>query len=523
MKKPLLAISCLLCFCLLSTGVVCQEPTYPVGFKRMYAYDYSRLYNWKFPDTTQQQKRFRPVVINIWYPSKKETAQPMRMDGYLSFRNAPPELSSYFAKVRRDQLTLSRYYTFGDRNGESENGDTSKHLPVVTALYQQYLSLSTNAVMDAKPEKGRFPLLLFHSGLGGTADDNAEMCEFFASQGYIVVSSLFQPALPEDRATIDYDLERSKQDIDFMINWAHTAIPNCDFENTVLMGHSFGAQAAAYYAGFAGVPLKAAILLDGTTDYEFSFPHEGFTVIRNHLFSHVASYTQPLLVAAEPEATFRMTDSLKQSERDYIKVSALSHNDFIAIGVLARKILLGQNRDAPAQTKVITVYHELQQLLLRYCNAIVKNAPRDRLFDGLVYITHEKMQKGQTRNSATVPYFTGSNKAPTLSQLVDLVNKDGAAAAKKLAASFVATDSSLYDCIANASRAFYFGYRKYDTAIELATWLLEWWPARSESFYRLGLAYRSAGQPVLARHFVEKALQLDPANKDARTALDKLK
>jgi len=44
------------------------------------------------------------------------------------------------------------------------------------------------AIRDAVAAAGKFPLVIYHPGLGGTYEDNLVACEFLASRGYVVLA-----------------------------------------------------------------------------------------------------------------------------------------------------------------------------------------------------------------------------------------------------------------------------------------------------------------------------------------------
>src|ERR1035437_11073477 len=90
------------------------------------------------------------------------------------------------------------------------------------------------------PAAGKFPVVIYHPGLGGTFDDNSVACEYLASHGYVVLSSAYQAA-DSSALNIDGDLATSLEDLNFLLRYAAT-LPFADVSKVAAMGHSYGAQ-----------------------------------------------------------------------------------------------------------------------------------------------------------------------------------------------------------------------------------------------------------------------------------------
>ena len=67
--------------------------------------------------------------------------------------------------------------------------------PAEAAAFDRFLAAKTIAVKDAPAAVGRFPVVIYHPGLGGSYEDNSVLFEYLASHGYLVLSS----ALSRDR------------------------------------------------------------------------------------------------------------------------------------------------------------------------------------------------------------------------------------------------------------------------------------------------------------------------------------
>src|ERR1700761_2712458 len=135
-----------------------------VGLKVVEQYDFSPPYR---PLTDElgkpyQGERARPLQTLIWYPAQKSSTKPMTIADY------------------GDLLTTET--TFGK--------------PDLTADWKQWLdSMKPSmkdpmwAVRDARPLTGRFPLVIYAPSFSSMSWENADLCEYLASHGYVVVAS----------------------------------------------------------------------------------------------------------------------------------------------------------------------------------------------------------------------------------------------------------------------------------------------------------------------------------------------
>ncbi|HWC78168.1 MAG TPA: hypothetical protein VG778_11935 [Blastocatellia bacterium] len=143
---------------MLSATAVAKVPdpmgpgTFPVGITRTVFVDSSRTDNFT--------KEPRTLVTEIWYPAEDDA------------RNQPKNKYSDFIPGGVTpvlETVLKQTYRVG-----------------VAEIDKMYWN---DAVRDAKVRKGRFPLVVFSHGNGGTRHQNTFWCDYLASHGYIVVSA----------------------------------------------------------------------------------------------------------------------------------------------------------------------------------------------------------------------------------------------------------------------------------------------------------------------------------------------
>jgi dienelactone hydrolase len=211
---------------------------YAVGFRTVQQSDPSRSYGGK-P---------RPIQTAIWYPAQKG-GRPMRYDDYLQllgwdddFARAPAERE----KVLAEWLKL-----------------VTEVKPAAEVATERKSVLW--AVRDAQALPGKFPVLIYSPSISSNVFENAEMMEYLASHGYLVIAN---PALGIEGRWQKDDLahaEAQAADIRFLVGYAQT-LPQADASRLAVAGFSWGGMANVLAAA-QDDRIKALVCLDGTVRY----------------------------------------------------------------------------------------------------------------------------------------------------------------------------------------------------------------------------------------------------------------
>lgn len=211
---------------------------YAVGFRTVQQSDPSRSYKGK-P---------RPIQTAIWYPAQRG-GQPMRYDDYLQllgwdddFARTPAERD----KVLADWLKL-----------------VTESKPATDVAAER--GALRWALRDAQALPGKFPVVIYSPSISSNVFENAEMMEFLASHGYLVIAS---PALGLETRTQKDDLahaEAQAADIRFLVAYAQT-LPQADTSRIAAAGFSWGGMANVLAAAQDN-RIKALVSLDGTVRY----------------------------------------------------------------------------------------------------------------------------------------------------------------------------------------------------------------------------------------------------------------
>jgi len=143
-----------------------EEPgPYAVGLRVVEQYDYSRVFQPAFDEFGRPYRgeRARPLQTLIWYPAQRTPAKPMAFGDYMSLSETET--------------------SFGDPKLLTSSGqwfiDGAK-----PALHSVLWS-----VRDAPQVSGRFPVIIYAPSFTSWAWENADLCEYLASEGYVVIAT----------------------------------------------------------------------------------------------------------------------------------------------------------------------------------------------------------------------------------------------------------------------------------------------------------------------------------------------
>ena len=338
-----------------------------VGFRSQIVLDHARRYETTFDEGQTYGaggKSPRPILINIWYPAKaadsgEPAATRMEYGDYLRLQSDQPD-------VQRWADALSTYaegviaQEFFATSVDELNADQ-------LLAWHRFLASPTRCQRDAAPQAGPFPVVVYHSGAGSSFEDNSVFCEYLASCGYVIIGSAFQAA---DGSSFGIDArDGSVADMEFLARHA-ASLSFVDWRRMAFAGHSAGAQASLRALTRTDCPADVLVMLDTTVDY-YSLAVPTFRYITDLAIEHIEQLRRPMLVCAGPEAAFQMCDRLVNSDRVYLTVPELGHNEFIAQGVLRLGVLKWMGEDALSEElqKELKRAEKVERLYVQTCQA----------------------------------------------------------------------------------------------------------------------------------------------------------
>jgi dienelactone hydrolase len=387
---------------------------HPVGFARSWQLDYARQYAPPFraDGASPKPESPRPILINLWYPALQSETAPMRYREYLEVRSDNPLIAAFARRLEAFTRRTIAEEMLEERPAKIDQAEEKG--------IERFLDAVTYAVKEAPAAPGKFPLIIGHPGLGGTFEDNSVFYEYLASHGYVVVVAAYQS---EDAAylNVDWDLDRSVKEMDFLIRFAK-ARRGFDLGPIGAIGQSYGAQAVLAWRAEINSPLSAVVSLDSTVEYSDPSGPD-FARLKPRLAS-AERLAGPILLYASKDGEPRFEEHwrhLKYTRLYTAAVPLVEHNDFISQGATRFAFLPGRT-NPPEKGAAIRAQYDLVCLCTRqFFDAYLKGDPNAAAFlKRRASDDHSKVgaEFGLTlREPAPVP--------PTASQLCELFQQHG--------------------------------------------------------------------------------------------------
>lgn len=361
-----------------------NEPgAHGVGFRTVRQYDTSRSYTpAAAPGAQSAASPGRPVQTAIWYPAKKG-GQPMRYDDYLSllgwdddFDRAPAGQ----AKVLADWLKMVT-------EGKPERQ--------IAAERQDLLW----AVRDAEPVPGKYPVVIYSPSLSSNVFENAEIMEFLASHGYIVIAS---PALGVNSRWQKVDLahaEAQAADIRFLVDYA-ASLPHADMQRVSAMGFSFGGLANVLAAA-KDRRIKALVSLDGSVRYMNRLMEQAAYAVPEKLAApllYIAQRPAPLErhLDSKPDLSGSFLRRMKNADVYLLTMHAMEHAHFGSSYLRLDPLEF----DEYTLDEIAQAYGLTARYVLHFLNGTLKQDPA-----GLAYLRKRPTEVGAPLHSVQRQFF----------------------------------------------------------------------------------------------------------------------
>lgn len=269
--------------------------------------------------------KFRPVQVSVWYPAEFSKNNMVYRDYVTLSAN---EGDNHTATDSEKQAVVMSFKEFGISVGTPEK------------VMDQWLSTIMYASSDARQQAGEFPIVIVAQGNFQSAADQAFLCEYIASHGYIVTTTpsptrIFGPLQSnEDIFPTALDQEA---DMNFILQKVTTGFHG-NSRNMAVLAHSFGARSALIFIN-QHPEVKAFISLDGGIGNAIGkewiqkftdFKPESIQIPILHFYQKLDSN-----FVIPDFAVFR---SLKKSECIVMLIKNMHHYYFSSVGFVAGSI-----------------------------------------------------------------------------------------------------------------------------------------------------------------------------------------
>jgi pimeloyl-ACP methyl ester carboxylesterase len=278
-----------------------QRPgPYPVGLKVVDQYDRSRTYpaSPKDPSKSAIGENARPLQTLIWYPSLKRTGKTMTVGDYSQLADTEIHFSGPDEKENRWRSLLR----------------TSVDIPLW-------------AVREAKPANGHYPTLIYAPSDSSVSWENADLCEYLASHGYVVLASPSIGVSTRDMTDDLHGINAQARDISFLIAYARS-LSDTDLSEVAVVSWSWGGI-SSLFASARDPRIDALVEMDGSMRY---YPG----LVKRAEDVHPERMTIPLLC-------FTRNVSLEDLENDEVPsadkvgsnvLNAWIHDDLLTVNML---------------------------------------------------------------------------------------------------------------------------------------------------------------------------------------------
>jgi len=324
---------------------------YDVGFETVEKYDYSRTFRDKYDYDGQSRpgETARPIQICIWYPAVRHTDDlPML---YAEYAFPAPLDASFYGILSQLQGREINYL--------------AASLNTTGAVILNVMNAGLVAVRDAGHADGTFPLIIYCPDAGGGLSENAIMCEYLASHGFIVASSHAIGPAGIMVGTSFADLESMVRDREFV--FAHMRdYAGVDNSKPAVLGYGVGAVAAMIMQ-MRNTDIEAVAALNPAFLYT-----TGAELLTANSFFSIESMHVPLLLAyisGHEDLDLSVADSMKYADRFLLGMKEYNHNDFSQYALTGALYVDTTSANVEPSAKR---YHSVCRSVLTFFNAVIK-------------------------------------------------------------------------------------------------------------------------------------------------------
>ncbi|MGZ8339035.1 MAG: dienelactone hydrolase family protein [Telluria sp.] len=468
-----------------------------VGVKVVQQYDYSRSMN---PEVdvfgkSKHGPRARPMQTLAWYPAQASMAKPVTLLDYIQAGLAEDDFSLGADELRKASARWIKHP-------------------------RQPAAQTMLAVRDARPAAGTFPVVVYAPSFASSADENADLCEYLASHGYIVLSTGSRGARYKTMTDDLEGIEAQAADIAFLVAYAQT-LPGADTSRTAAVGFSWGGISNVVAAARTN-RIHALVSLDGSIR---SYPH----LLAPAKALTPANTAVPMLsIGKRPETRERLLESdtattvsylnrMKYSNVYLATMHPMDHGHFA--GRMLRTAGDGDFNDFTRE-EVAAAYKWTVRYVTEFLDAHLKKDA-----GALAFLKQSPTANGAPRHLMSFEARPAKALAPTPEAFIAEFNRGGFKGAQPIYESMRANEASFS---LSPMKLNLWGYeliaaKKPEAAVELfklAIFIEPQWGGVHDS---LGEAYEAIGDTPKAIKAYEDAVAIDPTLESSNRRLEILR
>ncbi len=295
---------------------------YAVGLKIIKAVDSSRTFPAVGATDPASPSVPRPITIYVWYPAVNDgSSDKLFLEDYFDDMAADWGYVADEKGTRVDNL-LKGYYLFKGTPVEIRDG---------------IRKMETRTYSNPKPLRGHFPLIVFGQGWGYESPAvNYALCEYLASNGYVVAAARFLGKNSAETQVNRDDLDAEAADMDLVVRFVKNE-PAVDPGRIGVMGFDLGGMAAMLLQIRnpeikAMVSLHSGIMFGHNIKLLKESPDYGHDKLRVPLL-HFTDTKEEIVrngLVEDPA----MIDMSKTVDRYIIRLKGMHHRDFTSLSRL---------------------------------------------------------------------------------------------------------------------------------------------------------------------------------------------
>jgi dienelactone hydrolase len=480
-----------------------ERGPHSVGFRLVQQYDYSRSYREQTDAVTGQPftgERARPLQTLIWYPAATSSGTRLPYADYIRTEASDDQFGRSKAEV--DAFVAGRLKAFAGAIGEAQ----------AKARFAQRMW----AVRDAAPLGGKYPVVIYAPGGGSAAHEAADVGEYLASHGYVVIVSRNLGTRSLQMVFDREGAETQARDISFLIGYAHT-LPFADTAYIAAAGWSWGGM-ANLFAAAADNRIAAVISLDGTREPDLTktLPVARLTIPWLYISRKLATISD--LNQRGVETSFSLLNAARHMQLYQIVMQPMVHSDFSPIGL---RFAPPSHFDDYTREEVEQAYYWTARYMLAFADAYLKNDAA-----GLAFVQRSPAQNGAPRHMALYqPRAAVSGPVATQAGFAAELARRGFDQAVPIYAKLHDGDSSF---VLSETDLNGWGYEllrsnKAAAGVEIFRLGVTLYPKDGNLHDSLAEGYEALDNKPAAIASYQKSLELDPKNGHAADRLKALK
>jgi dienelactone hydrolase len=479
-----------------------QPGQHGVGLRIVKQYDYSRTYKAKIDLLSGQPtlgERARPLQTLIWYPAAaKGGGAPVRYVDYLRTIATEEEFERPPADIAK--VTSTRIV------------NTWSGLTAAALRHEENRPMW--AVRDAKPASGKFPVVIYAPSFGASAHENVDLCEYLASQGYVVISTA---AIGPHGRSMTKDLEGVEAqvgDIEFLLGYAQS-LPQADTAHVAVIGYSWGGMANVLAAARDN-RISALVSLDGSVRYFPELVRSAKYVVPERLtapYLFVAARPIPIedQIARKSDMSGSLLNELKYADFYMLTMNSMTHANFNSE---YQRFALDNGWGFGEYTREETslAMSWMARYVGQFLNAYLKNDAA-----GLAYLSNPPAKNGVPAHMLALEKRPSRGLPPTLETFAAGLGQRGFDHAPEVYADMQKKNT---DFKLGESELIHWGYQllqadKTRESIAIFKLATAEYPKSANAFDSLAEAHQKNNDKPQAIKNYERSLELDPSNTNA--------